>query len=99
MLLLKCTGDDIWDVETCHREGVPETWIRQLLDCHESGFDQEINKIYFEGQLVNQFHGVHDLKLACKLADYLGMDWKSIAAYTPSRSGLVRALIAELDEL
>ena len=99
MLLLKCSGDEIWDEETCRREGIPESWIQELRDCFESGFDSDRNSIYVDERLVNQYNGVHDLQLACKLAEYLGMDWQRATSHAVGRRAKVAALIAELDEL
>ncbi len=99
MLLLKCNGDEIWDVDTCRSLGVPESWIEELQDCFESGFDSDANTIYHQDRLVNQYEGVHDLQLACKLADYLGIDHRRVTAAAFSRQAQVRALQAELDEL
>ena len=99
MLLLKCNGDEIWDVDTCRSLGVPESWIEELQDCFESGFDTDANTIYHQDRLVNQYEGVHDLQLACKLADYLGIDHRRVTAAAFSRQAQVRALQAELDEL
>lgn len=99
MLLLKCSGDEIWDEETCRRAGIPESWIQELSDCFESGFDSDRNSIYVDDRLVNQYNGVHDLDLACKLAEYLGIDWRHATSHAVGRRAKVAALIAELDEL
>ena len=85
MLLLKCTGDEIWSVETCLAAGVPQIWIDELLDCFESGYDTDRNTIYVDDELteekmVNQYQGVLDLHLAYKLSEFLGIDWKSLTA-------------------
>ena len=98
-LLLKCNGDEIWDLETCRKEGVPQPWLDELVDCHESGFDNDLNSIYVDGKLVNQYHGVPDVKLACKLAEFLGIDWQRLASFSPGRTELVSAIKAEIDEL
>ena len=99
MLLLKCTGEEIWDLETCRGYGVPEAWIDELKDCFESGFDSNANTIYFKDRVVNQFEGVHDLHLAYKLADYLGIDRVRATAFAVGRRAEVLALQAEIDEL
>ena len=98
-LLLKCTGDEIWDETTCRQEGIPEGWIQELLTPFESGFDTDRNTIYFKDQRVNQYEGVLDLHLAYKLAEYLGIDWKRATATSLGRRAEVAAIQAELDEL
>ncbi len=99
MILLKCTGDEIWDLDTCRRERIPEPWIEELQDRFESGFDSDRNTIYVDQKMVNQYEGILDLHLAYKLAEFLGIDWKRATAGSVSRSGEVRAIQAELDEL
>ena len=99
MMLLKCQGDEIWNVETCRSAGVPEDWIEELLDRFESGYDSDRNTIYHENKMVNQYEGVSDLKLAYKLAEYLGIDWERASSSAISRRGIVAAIKAELDEL
>ncbi|MEM7784552.1 MAG: hypothetical protein AAF623_14480 [Planctomycetota bacterium] len=98
-LLLKCRGDEIWDLETCRQERIPESWIAEMMDAFESGFDRDSNTIYYEGKMVNQYEGVHDLHLAYKLAEFLGIDWKRATSGIISRCGQVQALKLELDEL
>ena len=99
MILLQCTGDEIWSVETCRQQGIPETWIDELQGAFESGFDSDRNTIYEDGQMVNQYHGVLDLHLAYKLAEYLNIDWKRVTASALGRQAEVAAIKAELDEL
>lgn len=99
MILLKCTGEEIWDLQTCRNEGVPESWIEELRDCFESGFDRDSNSIYVADRLVNQYDGVHDLDLAFKLADYLGIDARPLTEHIAGRRAKVEAIKAELDEL
>ena len=99
MLLLKCTGDEIWNEETCRAEGVPESWIEELIDNYESGFDSDRNKIYKQENLVNQYRGVLDLHLAYKLAEFIGIDWQRATVSAIGRQAEVAAIKAELDEL
>ena len=99
MMLLKCTGDEIWDESTCRKEGVPEIWIKELKDRFESGFDSDRNTIYHNEEMVNQYEGVLDLHLAYKLAEYLGIDWERVTASAMGRRAQVEAIKAELDEL
>lgn len=99
MILLKCQGDEIWDLDTCRSVGVPEGWIDELLDRFESGFDFDRNTIYCDQKMVNQYEGVSDLHLAYKLAEYLGIDWEKAKSSAISRRGIVAAIKAELDEI
>jgi hypothetical protein len=99
MLLLKCTGDEIWDLETCQKAGIPPSWIEELADTFESGFDTDRNTIYHQDRIVNHFHGVLDLHLAYKLAEFLGIDWQRATAAATGRRAEVAAIKAELDEL
>ncbi len=99
MLLLKCTGDEIWNEQTCRAAGVPEAWIEELIDNYESGFDSDRNTIYEQEQAVNQYRGVLDLHLAYKLAEFIGIDWQRATATAVGRRAEVAAIKAELDEL
>ena len=98
MLLHQCTGVDIWSLEICRRQGVPESWIQELADCFESGFDQDAETIYYGPQVVNQYEGVHDLHLARRLAAHLGIDVTRVTAMALSRESEVRALREAADE-
>jgi hypothetical protein len=99
MLLLKCVGDEIWSESTCREAGVPETWIEELCETYESGFDSDTNTIYGEdGKLTNQYRGVSDLLLARKLAETIGLDWESVSALAFDRRGEVTAIQDLLDE-
>lgn len=99
MILLKCQGDEIWDVNTCRSEGIPEKWIEELLERFESGYDSDRNTIYQDNKMVNQYEGVSDLHLAYKLAEYLGIAWEKASATAISRQGIVAAIKSELDEI
>ena len=99
MILLKCQGDEIWDVDTCRSAGIPQQWIEELLDRFESGYDSDRNTIYQDDKMVNQYEGVSDLHLAYKLAEYLGIDWEKASATAISRRGIVAAIKSELDEI
>lgn len=99
LLLMQCTGDEIWSEQTCIEAGVPQSWIDELLDNYESGFDSNQNTIYEKGKLVNQYRGVLDLHIAYRLAEYLGIDWQRVTSHAFSRRGEVAALQAELDEI
>lgn len=99
MLLLKCRGDEIWSVDHCREQGIPELWIDELQNCFESGFDTDRNTIYEDNRMVNQYHGVSDLMIAYRLAEYLGIKTESIRGSVPGREAQVRALQSELDEI
>lgn len=99
MLLLKCTGDEIWNEQTCREAGIPESWIDELIDNFESGYNTDRNTIYEDSQMVNQYRGVLDLHLAYRLAEFLGIDWRRSTANAIGRRAEVAALQAELDEL
>ena len=99
MLLDKCSGDEIWPVEICREEGIPEAWIEELADSFESGFRHERQTIYYEERVVNQFYGVQDLHLAYKLAEYLGVDVQGVIATALGRTAEVRALKEAVEEL
>lgn len=98
-LLLKCTGDEIWDENSCRDNGIPEAWIEELAENFESGFNTDKNTIYVNDQIVNQYRGVLDLHLAYKLAEFLGIDWQRATASALGRRAEVEAIKAELDEL
>ncbi len=98
-LMMKCNGDEVWNVETCRQLGVPQAWITELADCFESGFDSDRNTLYENDRLVNQYHGVLDLHLAYKLAEYLGIDWRHATAAALTRRAEVIALQEALDEI
>ncbi len=98
-LLAQCTGVDIWSLETCRAAGVPSEWIDELCDCFESGFQDQRDTIYFEERVVNQFEGVHDLRLARKLASMLGVNVEQVTAMCVTRESEVRALQEAVEEL
>ena len=99
ILLMKCKGDEIWSLDACKAQGVPDSWIEELADTFESGFDNDQNRIYVDEKLTNQYHGVHDLSLAYKLAEYLGIDWKSATQFAIGRTHQVKAIQEAFEEL
>jgi hypothetical protein len=99
MLLSECTGRDIWPVELCREKGVPESWIEELADCYESGFNSALQTIYLGDDVVNQFEGIQDLHLARRLAEYLGVDTQRVTAQVVGRTAEVRAIQEAVDEL
>ena len=99
MLLSECTGGDIWPEELCREKGIPEAWIDELSDCFESGYNTDLQTIYFDDSPVNQFHGVQDLDLAHKLGAYLGVDTLAATSTTLGRLAEVRAIQEAVDEM
>lgn len=99
ILLSECRGDEIWSLETCRQHGVPQAWIEELADTFESGFRSDRDTIYEDGKLTNQYHGVQDVMLAHKLANFLGVDAERVTALCLGRTAEVRALQEAVDEL
>lgn len=99
MILSECRGDEIWAVETCRSKGIPETWIEELADTFESGFRSDRETIYEQGEVTNQYHGVRDLALAYKLAEFLGVDAARATERSLGREAEVRALQEAVEEL
>jgi hypothetical protein len=98
MLLQECTGVDIWPVDHCRSRGIPEDWIEELADAFESGFDRDVETIYFQDRPVNQFHGILDFDLAIRLGQQLGLDVARITAHTLSPRDTVRAIQEAAEE-
>jgi hypothetical protein len=98
MLLSECTGRDIWPVELCREKGIPETWIEELADSFESGFNSPLQTIYLDDRITNQFFGVQDLHLAYKLGEYLGVDTRHVTALVVGRTAEVRAIQEACEE-
>jgi len=98
LLLSECTGDDIWSIDYCRKRVVPESWIAQLQDAYESGFDCQDSQIFFQEQLVNQFEGVRDVDIACMVGRFLGVDVERIVQCHRTRSGVVRAICETIEE-
>ncbi len=98
MLLSECTGNDIWSIEYCRLRLIPEAWIKQLRDTYESGFDSNDAMIFYREKLVNQFAGVRDVDLACKLGQFLGLEVDRIVSSQYSRSGVVGAIREAMEE-
>ena len=75
------------------------TMTGELADCFESGFQSELQKIYVEGDRpVNQFHGVHDLQLAYKLGEFLGVDVQRVTATAIGDTREVQAIKEAVEE-
>jgi hypothetical protein len=97
-LLSECTGQDIWSVEYCQQRNVPQAWVIELRDAYESGFESSNAQIFYRDQWVNQFEGVRDVDLACKIGQFLKVDVASIVQMTSSRAGVVRAIREAIEE-
>ena len=91
-LLSECTGDDIWDVDHCRSRGVPQQWIDELATAFESGFQSDSETIYVDDAVTNQYHGVHDLKIAVRIAESLGMQIDDAVVLRVGRRGLVNLI-------
>ena len=102
LLLDECTGRDIWSVEYCLARGVPIEWVQSLTDCFESGFTADCQTIYYDdgrgSRVVNHYEGIRDVDLACRLAEFLGIDAKHVIALAPSPEAEVAALQEAADE-
>jgi hypothetical protein len=98
LLLSECTGDDIWSVEHCRNRNVPANWISELRDAYESGFASDSQTIYFQLQPVNQFEGVRDVDLACKIGRLLRIDVSQILSSHSTRREVVRAIREAIEE-
>jgi hypothetical protein len=98
ILLAECRGDEIWSLSYCESRGIPDAWVQELEDCFESGFANRRDTIFYQGNLTNQFHGVRDLDLALRLAEFLGVDTRPIVAYTLGDVATVIALKEAVEE-
>ena len=97
-LLSECIGDEIWPIELCEEKGVPQDWIMELANAFESGFRSDRQTIYYEGKVVNQYHGVSDRDLAFKLAEFLGVDTSQATQSSLGRNAEVQSLKEAVDE-
>ena len=97
-LLSQCRGDEIWSVEHCRSQGVPESWIEELADAFESGYRVDQETIYVGHRATNQYHGVRDLDLAIRVAESIGLRPDRITANVIGRQAMVRAIKQALFE-
>lgn len=97
-LLSLCDGEEIWSIEYCRRQNVPERWVRELRNAYESGFTDPSQTIYYEGRVVNQFEGVLAVDIAIRIASVLGVDVARIAGHQLNREGVVRAIREHVEE-
>jgi len=98
LLLEECTGDDLWSLEYCRQQRIPEAWIEEMGDCFESGFRSDRETIYYQERMVGQYEGVRDVDLACRLARFLGIDPDPLKQQAWDRRDLVRRLKEAVDE-
>ena len=91
-ILSKCIGHQIWDVETCFNQGVPQDWIDELADAYESGFRSDRQTIYVADSVTNQYHGVRDVDLAIRLGKVLGVDVGRVTETAISDRGVVQSI-------
>jgi hypothetical protein len=97
-LLSLCDGEEIWSIEYCRSQSVPERWVRELRNGYESGFADPTQTIYYDGRVVNQFEGVLAVDIAVRVAATLGVDMTRIAGHHLSREGIVRAIREQVEE-
>jgi hypothetical protein len=98
MLLSECTGDDVWSIEYCRQRRIPEEWIDEMRDAYESGFALPMQTIFYRNEVVNQFEGVRDVDLACKIGQWLRVDVARILEHQSSRSNVVRGIREAIEE-
>jgi hypothetical protein len=98
ILLSQCRGNEIWSPDTCRQQGVPATWIEELSDTFESGFNIDTETIYIGDQITNHYHGVRDLDIAYRLAEFLGVDASRVTELALGPMAEVRALQEAVDE-
>jgi hypothetical protein len=91
-LLSRCRGDEIWSLQHCREQGVPEDWIDELADAFESGFRADDQTIYVGATPTNQYHGVRDLDLALKLGQSLGLRVDHVTSTSFGRRAMVEAI-------
>jgi hypothetical protein len=98
VLLSLCDGEEIWSVDYCRKQRVPESWITELTDAYESGFETDRETIYDADKPVNQYEGVLAVDLAIKLAKTLGLPMARILGAARDRSAIVREIREALEE-
>ena len=65
----------------------------------ESSFDRDRDTIYVGERPTNQFHGIRDIDLAVRLAEFLGVQTETLIATSLSRRHLYQRLVEAVDEL
>lgn len=97
-LLAECRGDEIWSLPYCEERGVPAEWLVELTDCFEAGLPHRGEALWTDAGRVHQYHGVRDLDLALRLAEWLGVDVEPLRARVFESRALVVALREAVDE-
>jgi len=97
-MLDQCDGEEIWSLEFCRSQRVPEPWIRELRDAYESGYQSDRDTIYYQGRPITQFEGVLAVDLAVRLAGVLGISVAPILASKRDRSAIVAAIREAAEE-
>ncbi|OYP36416.1 hypothetical protein [Rhodopirellula sp. MGV] len=98
-LLAECTGDEIWSVDHCRQRRVPESWIAEMADALESGYQTDSETIYTDDGMVNQYHGVRDVDLAMRIAKELKLPINESHLGVYSRARLVQTIKNAIEEL
>ena len=98
MWLSECTGDDIWSIAYCRQRQIPQAWVDELRAAYESGCTSDRQTIYYRNERINQFEGVRDVDLACKIGQYLKLDVSRIVERQISRSAVVLAIREAIEE-
>ena len=91
-ILNLCVGDEIWNEETCHRSGIPQSWINEMSDANESGYKVDTETINVDNRPTNQYHGVRDLDLAVRVGKVLGVDVERATQSSIGRRAMVQAI-------
>ena len=98
MWLSECTGDDIWSIEYCRKCQIPQAWVDELRDAYESGFESDCQTIYYRHEAVNQFEGIRDVDLACKIGQFLKLNVARIVERHISRAAIVREIREAIED-
>jgi len=97
-LISECTGDDIWSIEYCRASRIPNEWIDELQDAYESGFQSPSQTIFYRNEITNQFEGVRDVDIACKIGQLLNINVARIVQQQFSRASVVRAIRESIED-
>jgi hypothetical protein len=97
-ILSECHGDDLWPLDYCRARRIPEDWIQELQDVHESGFQSDSETIYYQGGIISQFEGIRDVDIACKIAAKWPLPIAQLAESAWSRADLVNKIKEAIEE-
>ena len=73
--------------------------MNDLQDCFESNPQRDSETIFLQESPLNQYEGLRDVDLACKLGEFLGIDVESLISFSLSRADLVRRIQEAVDEV